>query len=351
MSAQKKDEKKRRSSSLIARLNPFNKEKEIEISQPKNFQQTVHVQFNPEIGEFEGLLPEWEALLNFSGITSSEKTADPLAVLRALEFQKKLNDGRALDVPDGPSEVEEPSTEDEGSEKSSVDTLETPRDKKIEFTRQDMLTLLQTPMLTDSPKALDDVVCKINPVETYKNMKLIAKGQVACVFSATFIPLNEKVAVKQIRLNKQPNKNNLVNEILILSKINHECIVKYKTSHIHEGLLWITMEYVPGLNLRQLTMNIDLQEPHIAFIILQILRGIEYLHIHNIIHRDIKTDNVLIGTGGEVKITDFGISTRITSEHPFRKSIAGTTYYMAPEIVTSKPYGKEVLLCLLYFDF
>lgn len=338
----KKDDKNRRRSTLISRLNPFSKEKEIEISQPKNFQQTVHVHFNRENGAFEGLLPEWNALLNFSGITTSDTSADPSAILRALEFQKKLNDGRSLDVPDGPSEVEETSTEDETSEKSSIDTMETPRDRAYGKENVPFFPHFQFNQFCETPRNLEDVSFTNDPEKDYKVTKQIGKGKYGTVYSGVFLPLNEKVAIKQIRVNKSPNKNNLVHEILLLNKCQHECITRYKSSHIYKGILWLIMEFVNGFSLSHIISQLELSEPHVGYISLQILRAIEYLHRNNIIHRDVKTDNVLVGLSGEVKITDFGLATNVSLEQPFRKSIAGTTYYMAPEIVTSKQYDKSV---------
>ncbi len=66
------------------------------------------------------------------------------------------------------------------------------------------------------------------------------------------------------------------------------------------------------------------------------------MHSRSIIHRDIKSDNVLINTHGKVKISDFGYCARITSERQKRNTLIGTAYWMAPEVIKQKPYDQRV---------
>jgi p21-activated kinase 1 len=72
------------------------------------------------------------------------------------------------------------------------------------------------------------------------------------------------------------------------------------------------------------------------------LEGLRYLHSNGVIHRDIKSDNVLFSTQGDVKLTDFGFSGHINDISANRTSVIGTPYWMAPEIIKKKPYNTKV---------
>ncbi|KFP82884.1 Serine/threonine-protein kinase PAK 3, partial [Acanthisitta chloris] len=72
------------------------------------------------------------------------------------------------------------------------------------------------------------------------------------------------------------------------------------------------------------------------------LQGLDFLHSKLVIHRDIKSSNILLGLDGSIKLADFGISARLTSEECKLTSTVGTVYWMAPEVFTGKPYGPKV---------
>lgn len=94
---------------------------------------------------------------------------------------------------------------------------------------------------------------------------------------------------------------------------------------------------------KQLTHSFSsLQESQIAAICKSCLEALVYLHSNGVIHRDIKSDCILLTSDGRVKLSDFGYCARLTQRHKKRYSLVGTPYWMAPEVISKLPYGTEV---------
>ncbi|KAL6939596.1 ATP binding [Hanseniaspora osmophila] len=124
----------------------------------------------------------------------------------------------------------------------------------------------------------------------------------------------------------------------LLKDLHHENIVQYYGSSEENSSLNIFLEYVPGGSVSSMLSNYGpFEESLIKNFVRQILVGVSYLHRKNIIHRDIKGANILIDMKGTVKITDFGISKKLSpiSRHTLNKraSLQGSVYWMAPEVV------------------
>jgi p21-activated kinase 1 len=110
----------------------------------------------------------------------------------------------------------------------------------------------------------------------------------------------------------------------------------------HENWLYIVMEFVDGGTLTDILTTCNCVESHIAFVLREVLAGLAYLHAADMIHRDIKSDNVLVTTDGRVKLADFGYTAQLTSSQDRRKTVCGTPYWMAPELIQGMPYGREI---------
>jgi serine/threonine-protein kinase 24/25/MST4 len=128
-------------------------------------------------------------------------------------------------------------------------------------------------------------------------------------------------------------------EISLLAKCKSKWITKYYKSIVANTKLWVIMEYATGGSVRNILKSGVIPELTVAVITNQVVQALQYLHkTAKIIHRDIKCANILIYTGGMVKLCDFGVAceTFIKSK---RNSFVGTAYWMPPEIIKHKEYG------------
>ena len=145
-------------------------------------------------------------------------------------------------------------------------------------------------------------------------------------------------AIKELNLQilrqKIDNLDSIIKtEIDLLSKMNHRNIVKYYGYCKNNNSLIIVLEYCSKgslLNLLQIFKHFE--ENMIKKYISEILDGLEYLHLHNIIHRDIKCANILLDKDGICKLTDFGTAKIMKEEMNIQSSMQGTPNWMAPEI-------------------
>ncbi|KAI8057281.1 kinase-like domain-containing protein [Syncephalis plumigaleata] len=190
---------------------------------------------------------------------------------------------------------------------------------------------------------LRSVVSTGDPTRFYSKIKKIGQGASGSVYVARSFTTNMKVAIKQMDLSNQPRKELIVNEILVMKESQHPNIVNYLDSYlVHSNELWVIMDFMEGGPLTEVIEQNNMNESQIACICYETVKGLQHLHERNIIHRDIKSDNVLLDASGQVKITDFGFCAKLTERHNKRATMVGTPYWMAPEVVKQKEYGAKV---------
>ncbi|KAK6522317.1 Protein kinase [Arthrobotrys megalospora] len=202
------------------------------------------------------------------------------------------------------------------------------------------------------------VVSPGDPNQSYTKIKKVGQGASGSVYVAKINtnavsdaarqyahdqPNGKRVAIKQMDLAHQPRKELIVNEILVMKESQHPNIVNFLDAFLKgTSELWVIMEYMEGGALTDVIDNNPLEEDHIATICFETCKGLQHLHSQKIIHRDIKSDNVLLDAQGHVKITDFGFCAKLTDQKAKRATMVGTPYWMAPEVVKQKEYGPKV---------
>ncbi|XP_077028261.1 serine/threonine-protein kinase PAK 2-like [Agelaius phoeniceus] len=154
--------------------------------------------------------------------------------------------------------------------------------------------------------------------------------------------LQKQVAIKKINLQGLKRKQVTVNEIKVMKCYRSPNVVNYLDSYLLGEELCLVMEYMDGGTLRDVINESNIFEGHIAAISRECLQGLYFLHSNDVIHRDVKSRNILLRTDGSVKLADFGLSAQLTPEQSRRCSVVGTTWWMAPEVVTGQPYGPKV---------
>ncbi|CAI4049300.1 hypothetical protein SKDZ_14G0350 [Saccharomyces kudriavzevii ZP591] len=228
----------------------------------------------------------------------------------------------------------------------------------------------QTMSTAEIMSKLKSVTVNADPSICFKVIEKAGQGASGSVYLAerTHIPIEsnmielmnneidepqvgDKVAIKQMILSKQPRKELIVNEILVMKDSRHKNIVNFLEAYLKtDDDLWVVMEFMEGGSLTDIiensttndTSHSPLTEPQIAYIVRETCQGLKFLHDKHIIHRDIKSDNVLLDTRARVKITDFGFCARLTDKRSKRATMVGTPYWMAPEVVKQREYDEKI---------
>lgn len=164
---------------------------------------------------------------------------------------------------------------------------------------------------------------------------MIGRGSFGDVYKGTDKETGKEVAVKVIDLEEaEDDVDDIQKEISLLAECRSPYVTEYFGSSVLNTKLWIIMEYMAGGSVSDLLEEgTPLDESTIAYILKDLLHALDYLHSEKKIHRDIKAANILLTADGDIKVADFGVSTKLTKTVSKRKTFVGTPFWMAPEVI------------------
>lgn len=190
------------------------------------------------------------------------------------------------------------------------------------------------PSSPNKPTHKDTLPEKIGP---YKVEALLEKGGMSFLYLAIHPETKDPITIKVLFpefLSNPEMVQRFLREASIIALADHPNIVKLYGQGEWEGGLYIAMEFIQGISLRQYLLRNLISLKHALELVMEISMALCHLHAHGIIHRDLKPENILVTETGGVKVIDFGIAQLLTESQrdPHSKSrIIGTPIYMSPE--------------------
>src|SRR6266480_5674338 len=182
----------------------------------------------------------------------------------------------------------------------------------------------------------------IDPETLYTKQSCIGGGSFGKVYKGINKRTGKAVAIKIIDVeNAEDEVDDIIQEIAILSELHSPYITQYHGSYLKGSDLWIVMEFCSGGSCADLMKPGLIPEEYIMIILRELLMGLEYLHGDNKLHRDIKAANILLGSHGQVKLADFGVSGQLSQTMTKKNTFVGTPFWMAPEVIKQSGYDHK----------
>ena len=173
-------------------------------------------------------------------------------------------------------------------------------------------------------------------------VNLIGRGGMGAVYEAHQVSLDRMVAVKIHKISDNADKDRsgtlFMKEARLVARLNNPNIVQIFDVGRQGDLLYMIIEYVEGVPLKDLlSKNPRFPIDRLYRVAGKVACGLEAAHKEKIVHKDIKPENVLLTSHGEVKIADFGAASFLLSEEDDKEDLIGTPLYMAPEVISRQP--------------
>mmetsp|Transcript_11835 Transcript_11835/g.20304 ORF Transcript_11835/g.20304 Transcript_11835/m.20304 type:complete len:547 (-) Transcript_11835:197-1837(-) len=299
---------------------------QITIGEPLNLVHNVHVQPDAESATgFMGLPPSMETELLTEGLNQLDLNEDPDAAIKALQFYKS-----------GRESLMKSSLQMNGFAMAANGQM----NKSLGGTR------FSVP--PEKPVFMDE-----DPENHFVAIKALGQGASgAVILVEKKLPDGtgdgKKLALKKVEPGNDAEKDALELEIQVMSGTRHKNLIKCFETYRWNDEWWISMEYMSGGCLTDILEGTQIKKTRIsegliALVIRETLQGLNYMHMQRRLHRDIKSDNILLcAETGSVKLADFGFVAQLTDERAKRTTCVGTPYWMAPELIRQNEYDYKV---------
>ncbi len=183
----------------------------------------------------------------------------------------------------------------------------------------------------------------------YRVLREVGRGAIGVVYLARDDKIGRNVAIKALDIDhrlpgdqKKEIKNRFEREARAAGMLSQENIVTIYDVGEQDGVPYIAMEYLEGTTLTELSHDSPLTIHQAKSVIVQVLAALSYAHSHDVVHRDIKPDNIFLLPDGRVKVADFGIARLASSSTMTRVGqVMGTPGYMSPEQVKGEVVGPQ----------
>eukprot|EP01063_Lacrimia_lanifica_P004773 TRINITY_DN12715_c0_g1_i1.p1 TRINITY_DN12715_c0_g1~~TRINITY_DN12715_c0_g1_i1.p1 ORF type:complete len:709 (+),score=158.55 TRINITY_DN12715_c0_g1_i1:137-2263(+) len=201
------------------------------------------------------------------------------------------------------------------------------------------------------------LVLQRSPEDKYERLQMVGKGSFGQVYLVRDRATGVRYVMKCVNVAGMcmEEKEDAMKEMQLLQTLDHPNIIRYVESFETQAGLRMVMEYASRGDLHQVIQarkGRRLSETQILDWFLQLCLGVKHLHEKHILHRDIKTSNILLSDKSLIKIGDFGISKVLAHTMQFARTCVGTPYYMSPEICQNRPYNNRsdvwAMGCVLY---
>eukprot|EP00761_Pharyngomonas_kirbyi_P014472 gb/GECH01014502.1/.p1 GENE.gb/GECH01014502.1/~~gb/GECH01014502.1/.p1 ORF type:complete len:520 (+),score=163.89 gb/GECH01014502.1/:1-1560(+) len=194
-------------------------------------------------------------------------------------------------------------------------------------------------------------------MENYEVLRTIGTGSFGEALLVRNVQEEKQYVMKRIIITgmKDEEKKSSLKEVQVLRMLKHPNVIGYRESFLSPRHLVIIMDFADGGDLHSIIHDSEgeyMLEEDILDLFIQIAQGLSHIHENNILHRDLKTQNIFLTKDNVVKLGDFGISKVLTSHTDVAKTMIGTPFYLSPEMCEDKPYDFKsdiwALGCVLY---